>query len=745
MKKNKRAGYSQWYKVVLLMIIVVGLMMLLEFGIQTYGNKRTAENTSEMLLNQVIGVLKKNEYEETELLESLKEDYIVRAKSIAYIIDQSGTKELGEDDFVKIAELMSVDEIHLFDRNGCIYNGTNPEYYGLSFDSGEQIGYFAPMLKHKTLSMCQDITPNTAEGKSMMYAITWNEAGTWMVQIGVEPKRLLNQLRQNSIDIVVDDMPMYEGFEICVADKTTGEIYGATDISKIGQTFSDLDISIPDIDLSKPYHITGQIQGEKNYCVYEEYGDYIVGIFFRMETYQKNILLSLGVVLIYLSISSFAILYMFSKLFRLNKERDEQLSILKSMSDIYYSIHIIDLEKNSAKEYMEQGDVEAVMKKNNCVDAKKMMCEVMHATMTPEYLETGLAFTNLSTLPERMKDKKIISTELKGKNVGWIRMSFITIETDKNHIPTKVICSTMDIDEEKKKEENLVKQSNTDELTGCLNRRAYEEDVRIYMENPPEEHFVYISMDVNVLKDINDTKGHAAGDELLQGAAKCMLQCFGNYGKVYRTGGDEFVAMIFTDQGRLAEIKMDFDDVTIHWSGELIKELSVSIGYVTKAEFPDLDVRQIAVIADQRMYENKEYYYQNKGINRRGLQEAHEALCRLFYKILKINITQDSYEIVSVNESLKSNENDYGNQISTWFCVFARSNQIYEDDLDEFLKKTDLAYLQKSFKSGKKVVDIMFRMRLNNQTKSANMKLIPANDYTDEDQKLYLYIRFLEQ
>ena len=65
--------------------------------------------------------------------------------------------------------------------------------------------------------------------------------------------------------------------------------------------------------------------------------------------------------------------------------------------------------------------------------------------------------------------------------------------------------------------------------------------------------------------------------------------------------------------------------------------------------------------------------------------------------------------------------------------------------MDEFLKKTDLAYLQKSFKSGKKVVDIMFRMRLNNQTKSANMKLIPANDYTDEDQKLYLYIRFLEQ
>lgn len=744
MEKKKRSERSQWYKVVLMVLIVMGLMLLLEFGIQTIGNKRTAENTSEMLLNQVIGVLKKNDYEETELLASLKEDYIVRAKAVAYMVDQNGSKELNANDFVKMAELMSVDEIYLFDRNGYIYNGSNPEYYGLSFDSGEQIGYFAPMLKHKTLSMCQDVTPNTAEGKSMMYAITWNDAGSKMIQIGVEPKRLIKQLRQNSINVVVDDMPMYEGFEICVADKTTGEIYGATDISKIGQTFSDLDIQIPDIDLSKPYHIIAKIQGENNYCVYEEYGDYTVGIFFRMETYQKNKLISLGVVFIYSLISSFAFLYMFSKLFRVNKERDEQLSILKSMSDIYYSIHIIDLVKNSAKEYMEQSDVEAIMKKDNGVDAKKMMREVMHATITPENLESGLDFTNLSTLPERMKDKKIISTELLGKNVGWIRISFITVETDKNHLPTKVICSLMVIDEEKKKEESLVKQSNTDELTGCLNRRAYEEDVRFYMENLPEDQFVYISMDVNGLKVTNDTMGHAAGDELLQGAAKCILQCFGSYGKVYRTGGDEFVALIFTNQERLAEIKMDFEDITTHWSGELIKELSVSTGYVTKAEFPDSDVRQIAVIADQRMYENKEYYYQNKGINRRGLQEAHEVLCKLFYKIMKINITLDTYEIVSVNESSKSNENDYGNQISTWLCVFARSNQIYEDDLEEFLKKTDLAYLQKSFKSGKKVVDVTFRMRLNDQIKSANMKFIPANDYTDEDQKLYLYIRFFE-
>lgn len=741
MEENKRTKPSQWYKVILFSVIAIGLMLLLEFGIQAIGNKRTAENTSEMLLNQVIGVLKKNDYEETELLASLKEDYIVRAKAVAYMVDQNGTKELDADDFDKMAELMSVDEIHLFDRKGQIYNGSNPEYYGLSFDDGEQIGYFSPMLKHKSLSMCQDVTPNTAEGKSMMYAITWNDAGTRMIQIGVEPKRLLKQLGQNKIDVVVDDMPMYEGFEICVADKTTSEIYGATDISKIGQKFSDLGFQLPDEDLSKPYHTIYQIGGDTTYCVFQEYGDYIVSIFFGAQTYQKNTLITLAIVFIYLLIAVFVVVIMLSKLFRANKERDEQLSILKSMSEIYYSMHYIDLTKNSLKEYTARGQVEAVIRQNSGVDAKKMMCEFMQATMTPEYLEEGLEFTNLSTLPERMKDKKIISKELLGRNVGWIQMSFIAIEANKDHTPTKVICTTMVIDEEKKKEESLVKQSNTDGLTNCFNRRAYEEDVRAYMEELSEEDFVYVSMDVNGLKTLNDTMGHAAGDELLQGAAKCMLQCFGNYGRVYRTGGDEFVAMIFANKDRLTEIQLDFDDISLHWHGELVKELSVSTGYVAKRECPDLDVRQMAVLADQRMYENKDDFYHNRGINRRGLHDAHEAFCRLFFKILKVSITTDSYEMIMDKGIGTEEKHPYGNRISTWLFAFAKNNRICEKDLDEFLKKTDLSYLQESFQSGKEVVDILFKIQSDGQTKSAIMKFVPANDYSSENQNLYLYIR----
>lgn len=71
------------------------------------------------------------------------------------------------------------------------------------------------------------------------------------------------------------------------------------------------------------------------------------------------------------------------------------------------------------------------------------------------------------------------------------------------------------------------------------------------------DDFVYASIDVNGLKIVNDEIGHAAGDELIKGAAKCMKEVIGSYGKVYRTGGDEFVSIFFASKEQLETIKMD--------------------------------------------------------------------------------------------------------------------------------------------------------------------------------------------
>jgi len=137
---------------------------------------------------------------------------------------------------------------------------------------------------------------------------------------------------------------------------------------------------------------------------------------------------------------------------------------------------------------------------------------------------------------------------------------------------------------------NLVRITQTDELTGVLNRRAYEEDIYSH-DSIPDDKFVYVSIDVNGLKVVNDTKGHMAGDELIIGACQCMKESLGKVGKIYRIGGDEFVAIMFCDVEKAKEILSDFDTALINWSGELIDSISVSYGYVSREEYPDLTFR----------------------------------------------------------------------------------------------------------------------------------------------------------
>ena len=235
MKKSRFTDRTKWKIIIVLMVGMVVVALFLQAGILMYVNSKNLDKTSQMLLDQSISIIEKNQKNEIDLIRSMKEDYVIRARAVSYILESRLEAENDTEELQKIASLMSIDEIYLFDATGKIYSGTKPEYYGYSFDSGEQMEYFKPMLENKGLTMCQDITPNTSEGRSMMYAITWNEAGNKMIQVGIEPKRLLNEAKQNEVSNVVADMPVYKGMEILVADADTKIVAGATDSSKIGQ------------------------------------------------------------------------------------------------------------------------------------------------------------------------------------------------------------------------------------------------------------------------------------------------------------------------------------------------------------------------------------------------------------------------------------------------------------------------------------------------------------------------------
>lgn len=289
----------------------------------------------------------------------------------------------------------------------------------------------------------------------------------------------------------------------------------------------------------------------------------------------------------------------------------------------------------------------------------------------------------------------------------------------------------------------LYGKANLDELTRLFNRAAYEEEIK-RLEVSANNTLVYASIDLNGLKVTNDTLGHAAGDELLSGAADCIKSTFGKYGKVFRIGGDEFSAIFFADENMLQTLKADLEAATDKWEGQFSKSLSLSVGYVTKKECPDLSIIEMSKIADKRMYDAKAIYYANKGVDRRGQSNAYRVLCSLYTKILTINITDDSYSVVDMDDREQVKEKGYSDRISKWLEGFGKSGQVHPDDLESYLSKTDLQYMRDYFKSGKSSLINIYRRKYENGFRQVVMEMVPTKEYSDDNQTLFLYVKNID-
>ncbi len=298
------------------------------------------------------------------------------------------------------------------------------------------------------------------------------------------------------------------------------------------------------------------------------------------------------------------------------RERDEQMreqmALLDSMAQIYDKVNLIDYEKMAEMPLRAETLQETAIEPGQ---TQSFMNQGFVKYIAPDQMEDFLHFTDLGTLRARMTGRKIISGEFLHVISGWFRAEYIAVEDDAGGVPVKIIYTTQNIDAEKRREEHLLRISLTDELTRLYNRHSYEEDTAAYESGEMEPDLALFSIDVNGLKEANDTKGHAAGDELLCGTASCLSSALGGLGRVYRTGGDEFLALLHTDD--CAALRERILEQAAEWHGMYNEKLSFSVGYASHADEPNADIHELEKIADGMMYEAKERYYQTEGVDRR--------------------------------------------------------------------------------------------------------------------------------
>ena len=154
--------------------------------------------------------------------------------------------------------------------------------------------------------------------------------------------------------------------------------------------------------------------------------------------------------------------------------------------------------------------------------------------------------------------------------------------------------------------EEAVREANTDVLTGLYNRR-YADDVlvRSVAEAERGRPFSVIALDVDGLKQVNDQRGHEAGDRVLKRVAETLRLQLRGADLAIRLGGDEFLALLpgtrhVQAQAVAARLRRAVE--THDWS-DVGDEVSISCG---AAEWQEGQTgADVVKAADERLYEAK--------------------------------------------------------------------------------------------------------------------------------------------
>jgi diguanylate cyclase (GGDEF)-like protein len=174
--------------------------------------------------------------------------------------------------------------------------------------------------------------------------------------------------------------------------------------------------------------------------------------------------------------------------------------------------------------------------------------------------------------------------DLKKSADGWWRTQSATIALLK-HAYSQIGDAERRIAEQDKRIRELEDLAATDPLTGLMNRRGFEkffelEQARIRRQHSPGALFILIDLDL--FKPINDTYGHLAGDACLQMVSKKLLQSIRMLDGAARLGGDEFALLLTQLDPEKTSAYLDkfrhlLDSVSLEWQGKKI-DFGASIG-----------------------------------------------------------------------------------------------------------------------------------------------------------------------
>ena len=475
----------------------------------------------------------------------------------------------------------------------------------------------------------------------MQYAAVWMENGQGILQVGLEPARVVEATKKNELSYIFSLLTADSGAVLYAVHPKTYEILGSTDNNLVGKYLNDLGIEPHKmIDEESGTHV--KIDGVSSYCIFKELDSkdldspVLIARSCTTDILYKNVNQDTLLLGVYLVILSIVLIYGISKYLDqkiitgidmvnhklqniTDGNLDEQVSVNTTPEFTELSGHI---------NIMVQSLLESTDKLSSVLDLVQIPVGVYEYSKGMKRVRATKQIPYILTLSEEENKYLLSNHVLFEEKIESIRQNPVDVEEAifqlksetnryikmENFIKNDSIFGIlMDVTSTMLEKQRIEQERDEDILTGLLSRRAlYAQMDTIFTRMELLRHTAIIMIDADNLKQVNDNYGHEIGDRYLIGVADRLRSVNASKQLISRLSGDEFAVVYYgcnsTEElsSYIEALSRTREEYSIEISGQKRLVVSFSMGC---AYYPQdgREYHNLLKCADVRMYEEKRH------------------------------------------------------------------------------------------------------------------------------------------
>ncbi len=536
MMQNQRSRDRQWYRhrraVVSVLILSVVSVIIVALFRNMYDSAE--QNILNIWENNVIQLAKSTEYYLARPADAIE----FSAAHVENLIAEGKTnQEIGEylvremDNYATLVEnnytgVYGYCRGDYLDASGWApdadYDPTLRPWYVAAKENAGRVTLVSPFLNLQTGDMMMSISKLLSDGESV----------------------LSMDIYMDSLQKTVDDLAQEEGVRAAFIMDGEGRMVVHSERDQAGRNY----LKDGDDYQKAMVERARAIAGRKNYYEVGPAGDEIIfaerisgawcAVLILNEANLLGSIWHLNLILILFLAMAILVWFGISRRIDRKYREAEQLSReVNAVADIYEAMTLVDLNTNRMTVLRGNDELERVLE-GDLTDYSGRAIRMAGQMAADESRDMLMQFMDPATYEERLSGTHSVSYDFLSSGGRWLRVQLIVVDRDDRGKPKHIIWAIESIDRERRQQEHLRELAETDALSRLNNRRSGESRIRAMLASGTKGMFILL--DIDSFKQINDHFGHVVGDLVITAVADALRRTFRDSDVVFRLGGDEF-------------------------------------------------------------------------------------------------------------------------------------------------------------------------------------------------------------